>query len=151
VKNLRVLARVVVTHDDKILLVRNKGARFWYPPGGGWEYQEETILECAKREVKEETGYDVTVGKMLWLQEFHEGEKIFFETFWRAVIAPDNKQDTDGLMTHIDADANGMVEEAKWFTLPELNDIKVFPERIKTMDLGVEESATSIDPFIGVS
>ena len=92
-KRLRVLARVLVLKDNKILLVRNKGANFWYPPGGGWEYAEETITECASREVNEETGYSVDIERLLWLQEFHEKigyslrlfgwQKLTTETFKR--------------------------------------------------------------------
>ena len=65
-KQLRPIARVVIIHDDQIMLVRNRNANFWYPPGGGWEFEGESLPECAKREVKEETNYDVTIDRMLW-------------------------------------------------------------------------------------
>lgn len=146
-KNIRILARVVVRRDDRVLLVRNKGAKFWYPPGGGWEYEKETIQQCAVREVYEETGYSIGVNRMLWLQEFHEGDKIFFETFWLAHLSDSNQQDERKLRDHIDHDPEGMVEEAKWFTEDELKDLTVFPARVK--DFSLSNNLAEIDPFIG--
>ena len=146
-KKLRVIARVLTIHQNRLLLVRNKGANFWYPPGGGWEYEEEVIKECAAREVAEETGYHVDIKNLLWVQEFRENDNVYFETFWRAELATANKQDVAGLESHIDLDGNGAVEEAKWFTEAELTDIKVFPERAKVFMTSAVEIQP--DPFIG--
>ena len=148
-KRLRVLARVLVLKDNKILLVRNKGANFWYLPGGGWEYTEETITECASREVNEETGYSVDIERLLWLQEFHEKDRIFFETFWLAKVNDRNIQTIDGLSSHIDLDKNGMVEEARWYEESELKNLKIFPERVKSFFSLIDHYKDSTDPFIG--
>ncbi len=61
---------MVVIETDKILLVKHrKGARqYWVLPGGRLEYGE-TFNECAVREVKEETGLDVEVEKIIFLSE----------------------------------------------------------------------------------
>lgn len=142
--NIRILARVVVYEEDKILLVKNKGESFWYAPGGGWEYEQETILQGAKREVKEETGLDVDIEKLLYLQEFRpESDMIFFETFWLAKPLPNQVLDK----THIDLDPNGQVEMAKWYSKEELQDLKVFPKRLKNTfwDIYKKESE---NPFI---
>ena len=148
-KNLRILARTLVVQDSEILLVRNKDADFWYPPGGGWEYETETITECAVREVKEETGYIVDIEKLLWMQEFHEGEKIFFETFWLSKISGLNTQTPEQVKHHIDLDPEGAVAEAKWFTKEEVESLKVFPKRIKSFSTMIDDQKHSIDPFIG--
>ena len=42
---IRILARVIIYNKSKILLVRNKGESFWYPPGGQWEYEKENTKE----------------------------------------------------------------------------------------------------------
>ena len=149
VKKLRILARTLVTDNEKILLVRNKDAHFWYPPGGGWEYETETITECAAREVAEETGYSVEVERLLWLQEFHEDEKIFFETFWLAKVSSANTQTNESMSQHIDHDPNGAVEEARWFSEADLKDLKVFPERVKSFQTLINEQSKTTDPFIG--
>ncbi|MGD8374229.1 MAG: NUDIX hydrolase [Candidatus Woesebacteria bacterium] len=147
---VRILARAV-THDSKkkqILLVKNKGANFWYAPGGGWEYEHETIKQCVVREVLEETGLNVKIQRLLYMQEFHESEQtIFFETFWLA--KPTHNQTLNNM--HIDQ--NGIVETAKWFNQKQIQDVKVFPERLKSSFWHELEHNISIteDPFIGVS
>lgn len=44
--------------QNKILLVQSRG-QYWGPPKGSMD-KEETIKECAVREVKEETGIDIS-------------------------------------------------------------------------------------------
>lgn len=148
---IKILARVITYNKDneKILLVKNKGTDFWYPPGGGWEYENENILECAKREVHEETGLLVDIKKMLYVQEFHESaESIFFETFWIAELSHEQSLNEN----HIDLDPNGSVETAQWFNREELQDLKVFPKRLKnTFWDKITSALDSEDPFIGVN
>ncbi len=61
---------VVISGEGKILLVKHrKGPRqYWVLPGGRLEYGE-TFQECAVRELKEETGLDVRVDKMVFVSE----------------------------------------------------------------------------------
>ena len=61
---------IVVTADKKILLVKHrKGSRqYWVLPGGRLEYGE-TFQECAVRELKEETGLDIMVDRLVFLSE----------------------------------------------------------------------------------
>lgn len=148
---VRILARVV-TYDaetEKILLVRNKGTKFWYAPGGEWQHDMETILEAATREVKEETGLEAEIMRLLYLQEFHATEDtIFFETFWLARPKQSSVLDKN----HIDLDPNGAVESAEWFGKEDLANLKVFPERLKnTFWANIKEFPTSENPFIGVN
>lgn len=145
--NLRVITRVVVVDQGKLLLARNKDANFWYPPGGGWEFKDESLQECVVREVQEETGYTVTCDNLLWVREFREPEKdkVSLETFWRARLSSDNTQTMEGLRQHIDQDPNGAVEECRWFATNELVDIKILPKFLK--EAGNFEQLTA-DAFV---
>lgn len=148
---MRLLARVITYDNDneKILLVKNKGMNFWYAPGGGWEYEKENILECAKREVFEETGLHVGIKKMLYTQEFHVSEEsITFETFWLAELSHEQSLNEK----HIDLDPNGIVESAQWFGVEELQDLKVFPKQLKnTFWDNIKITLGSEDSFLGVN
>lgn len=145
----RIVARALVYDKDRnmILLVRNKNCDFWYVPGGGWEYEQENILECAAREVKEETGLDVKIERFLYLREYHDSpEAIFFESFWLASVRDSAVLNKD----HVDLDINGSVEEARWFTREDLAKLKVYPDIFKTAfwdDIG--SIVVGNDRFIG--
>lgn len=147
--NVRILSRVVVYDNnlDKILLVRNKNCDFWYLPGGGWEYEKENILDCGVREVKEETGLEITIDKFMYIREYHDSPvKIFFETFWLAHV--NNSVDLN--QNHIDMDPNGSVEEVRWFSREELQGITVFPDILKERFwLEVGNIYKDSDRFIG--
>jgi len=146
---LKTLARTIVYNPEtnKVLLVKNNGTSFWYAPGGGWEYDHETILECAKREVKEETGLEVEVQRLLYVQEFHESaDSIFFETFWLAYPSGDSEYDNN----HVDLDPNGNVETARWFSREELKDLTVFPKRLKD-SFWEQLPLSGEDAFLGVN
>ncbi len=123
---LRVICRAIVLDHEtgKILLVRNKGADFWYPPGGGWN-EKENIECCVVRETEEETGIKIQPVRLLYAQEFRpDNDDVHLELFWFGY--PIGPTKLDGI-----EDLHGIVEEAKWFSREELAEMKVFPERLK--------------------
>lgn len=54
----RISVDAVIIKNGKILLVKEKDLNLWEMPGGGIE-KGETLEEALKREVHEETGYEV--------------------------------------------------------------------------------------------
>jgi phosphatase NudJ len=66
-----VRTRVLVVHDGTILLIEGvlDGSRVLGPPGGGLELHE-SLAECAAREVREETGVIIDVGRVAFLREW---------------------------------------------------------------------------------
>ncbi|MBA2714358.1 MAG: NUDIX domain-containing protein [Rubrobacteraceae bacterium] len=69
---LRKAARVLLLDEDRrVLLVRfrYRGKRWWTAPGGGLE-DEETHEDAARREIAEETGFElVELGPWVWTRE----------------------------------------------------------------------------------
>lgn len=75
-EKIRVGCRGLLLRDNKILLSYEKNTGVYMTPGGGVE-SGETLEECCKRELCEETGYDVEPEKHLF--EFNE---YFHETLF---------------------------------------------------------------------
>ncbi|MBC7764421.1 NUDIX domain-containing protein [Microbacteriaceae bacterium] len=58
--NLKPRTRVLIITDSHILLIKNVvGSSQWTLPGGGY-HRNESAEDCAKREVKEELGINLT-------------------------------------------------------------------------------------------
>jgi ADP-ribose pyrophosphatase YjhB (NUDIX family) len=79
---------VILDEENRILMVRqfHEGRDFWLVPGGGIE-QGETSIAAAEREVREETGLEVKVGKLIWhVEEVSGARGMRFVNFFLADI-----------------------------------------------------------------
>jgi ADP-ribose pyrophosphatase YjhB (NUDIX family) len=83
-REFRISAGAIVIHEDKILLVRyinSLGKSFLVGPGGGVNIDESTN-QAAVREVREETGLEVSPLKILFVEDLlsrrHRITKIWF-------------------------------------------------------------------------
>jgi ADP-ribose pyrophosphatase YjhB (NUDIX family) len=67
---IRIRVGVLIWRDDEVLLVRHeKGGRsYWLVPGGGVD-PGETMAASGARELLEETGYIVEIGRLLLICE----------------------------------------------------------------------------------
>ena len=81
----------ILFNDDKLLIAQRKSKDKlpdkWEFPGGKVE-NDETPEECLKREMKEEFGIDVSVGKFLGESVYHYDHisirLLAYRTFWDA-------------------------------------------------------------------
>ena len=62
--SMRPAAAVAIIDDDKILMLKRMDNGKWTMPGGTMEL-DESLIDCAIREVKEETGLDVQVKEVI--------------------------------------------------------------------------------------
>lgn len=77
-KSLKIKTRVtgVLIENDQLLLVKQKvnSARGWSLPGGTLEFGE-TLAECMIREMREETGLQVVIEKLLYICDRIEADR----------------------------------------------------------------------------
>ena len=120
----RVAGYAVIVNKSRILLTWFNGAGRqepgWTLPGGGVEY-EETIEAAIVREVREESGYDVVLGRPLFTHTFVQ------PVTWEAGPQPSRpfKSVQIGYMATVSGGQLGTLEEggttdhAAWLTLDE--------------------------------
>lgn len=125
---LQLISRAVIVENNKILLVKKINANFWHYPGGKWEFKKESLTECASREVKEETGYDIIISDLIFFQEIRKSKKIYVELFWKAKMSSINSQKNGKIIKHISKDKD--INQIRWFKLKDLGNIKILPKEI---------------------
>lgn len=123
----RISAGAIVRDGERLLLVRHvREGRydFWVCPGGGVQGHE-TLEAAAQREVREETGLEVEIGPLAYIEEFaHPGAR--FVKFWFLARPLGGRLDT----SHPDTVREHIVQAA-WLTLAELGDRTVFPTALR--------------------
>ena len=83
-RKLRVRVGVIVVQEGKVLLARQhvaQGQDFWIVPGGKMK-KREGLLDCARREMAEETGLEVEGLRPLYVGDFFKGRNHIVDTFW---------------------------------------------------------------------
>ena len=109
-----IIVGVCIKKEGKILMVqeaRKKVYKMWNFPMGHLD-AEETIFEGAKREVKEETGYEVELTSIISIQNYpnKENKKITF-----------NANIIDGDISY-DKNENEVLD-VKWISIEELENM----------------------------
>ncbi len=83
-RKIVIRTRAIIFYDNKLLVVKHSpGATFYSLPGGHLEWSED-VRESLKREIVEELGIEPQIGRLLYIHNFIQEEKIhsiefFFE------------------------------------------------------------------------
>lgn len=123
----RISAGAIVVHEKKILLVNHKRlARydFWVAPGGGVEGLE-TLEETAIREVKEESGIDIRINRLAYIEELYN-KTIRICKFWFIGDYIGGELRTDEA-----SKLNEFIVGAKFLARDEIRNIRAFPSIIR--------------------
>ena len=126
----RLAVRAVIVEDGRLLLVNAyPGARsdLWCCPGGGVE-RHAGLQENLIREVWEETGLGIAVGRLLAVSEFHAPERDFHqvELFYRCTITGGT---TDGDWR----DPEGVVNRWRWVDERAYAGLRVKPDILRRL------------------
>jgi len=107
-------ARAVIRdQDDRVLFIRRRDNGHWGMPAGSQEL-DESILECLKREVKEETGLDVisaapmaVYSNLSIVTTFQDPYHLFLVQFlvehWSGELVLETNETTDARFFSLDA------------------------------------------------
>ena len=124
--------RVIILDDQKrVLMVRqhHEGRDIWMVPGGGIE-EGETSSQAGVREVLEETGLQVEMGKLIWhVEEVSEKRGQRFVNFFLAQLVGGNLE----LGSDPEFDENSQVlREVRFMSREEMCHLEVlYPEYLK--------------------
>ncbi len=119
----RIAVRGIIQKDDgSLFCVRQRHQdgsvnSFWCTPGGGLD-DNEALEAGLRRELTEETGVQPDIGKLLYIQQYHDKEYEFLEFFFE-VLNPHNFEKID-----LAATSHGQVELVEYgFISPKSEDI----------------------------
>jgi 8-oxo-dGTP pyrophosphatase MutT (NUDIX family) len=117
-------AAICFNEKNEVLMVRSGGNERWAIPSGGIE-KGESPEDCCIREVKEETGYDVSIVKKLTVKEtVIKGIEVKTHYF---------KAEKLGENAGIN-DPDDTIVEAAWIALSDLKDLMhMYPEDVGTI------------------
>jgi 8-oxo-dGTP diphosphatase len=126
---MRHSSRVLIQKDNKILFIHRhkKGVEFYVLPGGGIEGNE-TPEQGAIREAKEETGFDIEVGEILWkfgaTSKKNDGDMYVF-----SVKKFSGELKLGGPEVKRNCEENKY--EHEWIDIQNLQEIPIFPIEMK--------------------
>lgn len=142
----RINVRAIVWRDGNILAVKHKDgdgseSPYWAVPGGGLDPLED-LRSGVRRELMEETGIKVSVGKLLFMQQFHSHRDGFdeeLEFFFQVEDSPKFSS------VDLESTTHGAAEIARiGFVNP--REVTIKPELLSTIDLGaLITNGTSIE------
>jgi len=128
----RVNVRGIIYHNEKLLVTKFRTkdggeTHYWGTFGGGLDIGE-PIEQGLHREMIEETGIAPKIGRLLFMQQFHDGEKEQFELFFHI------ENPEDYLEVNLETTTHGALELARAeFVSP--SEHVIWPVFLSTVDL----------------
>lgn len=131
----RIVVTAFIEKDGKVLLGRKKPGvgpypDTWHLPGGGANLGEESIDEAIVREVKEETGLEISNLKRIAFDEDSEPDKHGDRTHYIFLVYKVSAKS-------FDVTAADDIVELKWFDKKELQNLPLPRPLIKQMKEGL--------------
>ena len=147
VQPIRTAARAVIINDGKILLIKMQDRRgvFYILPGGG-QRPGETLEQAVERECKEETGCEVTVGKLIYIREYIGRNHTFSKAHRRfhQLEAEFEAQITCNENFGVGCENDKKQVGLSWMPVSELPHIEFFPKHAREILKGGHAPSASL-------
>ena len=141
---VRIAVRAVLVEEGRLLLVNAWKGRthLWCAPGGGVE-PHQSLPDNLVREVHEETGLEIAVGKPCLVNEFHDPGGSFHQVdvYFRASVHPDSPRPEAW------TDPEGVVSKRRWVTAADYDALRVKPDSLRAVAFGPAGAAPLYDPL----
>ena len=139
-KNIRITARALLLNHARthILLVRHSGAEHLATPGGGIEEVDTHMLDCLKRELKEELGTEVIIERLAFSREFVTQERTVIEFYFLASLPTSTVLDLN-YADEAHTDGIGGVEKRVWMPIKDIESTHVFPTNTKDIQKIIDD------------
>ena len=118
----------IAIDDERVLLENYKEEDFWALPGGGVNFLE-PAKEALKREMREELGVEIQVGRLIWVVEnfFNHDIKSYHEVgLYFLMTLPEKAQVRQTRAAFVSKD-DTLKTTFKWHQLDELSNITLYP------------------------
>ncbi|MBR6504546.1 MAG: NUDIX domain-containing protein [Clostridia bacterium] len=139
----------IITHNNKILALKDEGGPYYYLPGGRVKLHE-NVEEAIKREIKEELKVDAELIRPLWFHQNFFNEEITKEKFHEICI-----------YFLLDVSKTGLLEKGetfslndgekqlnfKWIEFEKLKEEHLYPTFIKKEILNLPENLTILTDY----
>ncbi|SMP26467.1 NUDIX domain-containing protein [Shimia sagamensis] len=142
---LRLAARAIILHEDRLLLVNaypdHKGD-LWCAPGGGVE-KHSSLADNLIREVYEECGLTISVDAPCLINEFHDEDSDFHQVdlFFRCSI-------TGGTLDDSWQDPEHVVSKRHFFSRTELEQLSFRPLSLPDVAWGNGVHYDALEPLL---
>lgn len=129
---IRPSAKAVVVSGGKLLVTRNRtpgdpGDDWHILPGGG-QQPGETLAEALRREVREETGFEVEPGRLLWIRELIVERRHDWNLDPNDLHAIEFMFESELLMDHGDGHAADLYQVGvEWVGADQLTGLRFYP------------------------
>jgi len=124
----RIASSAIVLQESKLLLVRYKhgDSSFLVGPGGGIQFNE-YLTQALVREVKEETGFIIQPGSMLFVEDLQVQQYRMIKFWFLCTIIGGQLEQTQ------EAKEEGIIE-VNWFSKDDLKNEIVYPTIMMDID-----------------